>query len=516
MKKTVMKLLAAVVCIVMLASSLSSCTSLFFDDEFNFTGLDSLLSLIFGNDVRKEDNAFAIYTDAAGKHHVYVNGEEINLSLNEETVELHTSVDNWFAYVYDKGDYGTSVYVVYSDGSYDYIDYVYCVLCASPIYPAIVFADVAVETLYLVSGGSRSEITGYDIEDIDAIYMYDYGVTVVYYNDNKCYMFKDNETFVIFDKGMAPVGISDNGQYVFGKYRTGADNALYVYDYISEKFEKVPDSNRFLRITDISTNGSEILLITGEDPTIVSDSIDPNDGNADSNICSYVYNTKSKETYKLGEGIYYPKDIKGNVAVFGDFKDMYFDVYDDDGSGEHPIGTAYVDKKYNSETVSDHQGEINADGDYLYYLDDTRTLWQVDLGNGKERDIKNGVESFEVTSDGDVYVLTDADDLYYIKGKNQSDEKIDEDVAYITYYAGGEVLYYELNSRKVRLADGKKTDDTEFNGLPVFTNPIGEYTYVYTYDGVGNWSVYYTDDGETMERLTQSASRVWNVSSSEE
>lgn len=502
MKKTIIKLLAATVCVLMLTASLSSC--MFFDEDFNFTGLDGILTLFLGNDVKKQDNAFVMYTDAAGKHHIYVNGEEIKLSLDEETVELHISADNCFAYVYDKDVSGMDVYVVHSDGSYDYIGYVFSVLCASPICPAIVFADAYVETLYLVSNGIRSVITGYDIEDIDAICMSDYGDTVVYSNDNKCYMFKDDETFVIFDKGMAPVGISDNGQYVFGRYNTGGDNALYIYDCISEEVEKVPDSNRFLKITDISANGSEILFTAGKDPTVLRD---PAEG--DGAICSYIYNTKDKETYKLGEGIYYPKDIKGNVAQFGDFKDMYFDVYEDDGSGEHPVGTAYVDKKYNSETVSDYVGNINADGDYLYYLDATRTLWQVDLDDGKEKDVKNGVDSFKVTVDGNVYVLTDADDLYYVKGKNLRDEKIDEEVAYITYYTGNEILYYELNDRKVRAADGKKTEDTEFNGLPVFTNPIGEYTYVYTYDGNGNWRVYYTDDGESFDRLTNSAQEVF-------
>ncbi len=513
MKKTVIKLLAATVCIMMLAASLSSCMPMFFDDGYNFTGLDGILTLIFGNNVRKEDNAFVAYADAAGKYHIYANGEEIDtvLDFGGAEVKISPSADNWFAYVYS----GEEVFVIYADGTSELLTLSGEVICASPIYPAIVCKEYNDLYLHGDNGLSKVIVDG-NADGVENIYMSDYGDMVVYSKEGKSYMFIDDETFEILEDGMVPVGISDLGQYIFGRYVTGGDNALYVYDSISENLEKIPDSNRFLRIIDISTNGSEILFITGKDPTIVSDPIHPNDGDMDSDICSYVYNTKNKETYKLGEGIYYPKDIKGNVAVFGDFKDMYFDVYDDDGSGERPVGTAYVDKKYNSETVSEYEGEINADGDYLYYLDRANTLWQVDLGSGKEKDVKDSVESFKVTVDGDVYVLTAANELYFIKGKKLSDERIAENVAYVTYYTGGEALYYELNNREVWLAEGKKTEKTDFNGLPVFTNAVGKNTYVYTSDGVGNWSVYYTYKGEKTTRLTNSASRICNITFEEE
>ena len=115
MKRYFLKLLAAALCLVVLCSSLSSC-GLFFDEGYNFVGLDKILSWIYGEkDIKVEDNAFVCYFGEDEKYHVCVNGVEIDQPFKGE-VELNTSDDNWFAYVTDSYDGKVDIYVLYSYG----------------------------------------------------------------------------------------------------------------------------------------------------------------------------------------------------------------------------------------------------------------------------------------------------------------------------------------------------------------------------------------------------------------
>ena len=60
-----LKLFAALLCVIILAASLSSCTRLFTDDEGNFVGLEKIIAIALG-EYQKEDEADTLGGNVAG------------------------------------------------------------------------------------------------------------------------------------------------------------------------------------------------------------------------------------------------------------------------------------------------------------------------------------------------------------------------------------------------------------------------------------------------------------------
>ena len=504
MRGYVFKLLAAVLCLVVLCSSLSSC-GLFFDEGYNFVGLDKILSWIYGyEDAEVEDNAFVCYLGEDEKYHVCVNGVEIDQPFKGE-VELNTSDDNWFAYVADRYDGKMDIYILYSDAKIKLaVRAADSIVLISLLYPGVLYSSNGQLRLYDDYSGDLY-VTDLDRE-FDALFLSSYGGTVVYTLDGHTYMYDaGGESFEIFESGMVAVGVSGYGEYVYAKYADNDETSLYVYDYYTEEVSEISGSERFINILNMNENGDEVLFLTGRTKLD-----DPDD--TDYGLRSFVYDHEAKKTYLLGDGFYspvgeyYPLSGEGDVVSFADFNDMYFEVWDRVDGSMMPCSMAYVNRRYRSEIVCEESGVLDGKEKYVYYLDEENTLWQRDLKKGRDERVWVNVEDFAVTEDGDVYVLDASGELIYIKGRNLQDTTVARDVKAIKYYAGGDTLYFENAEGGVERCDGMETEKTELEALPQFINFNGKYSYVYCdeYDADGELvrrSIYYTDNGKDIVKV---------------
>ncbi|MBQ8850444.1 MAG: hypothetical protein IJ011_08955 [Clostridia bacterium] len=506
MKRSLLKLLSALICLSLICVSLSSCA--IFNMGVNILETTALFEWLFGNDRKVEDNAFIAYSDNDGVYHVCADGDEIEHDF-KGTVSMYPSDDNWFAYVFDEHEGGTDVYALYAYGELEsLVSSADRVVAKAAVYPGVVYIEGNDYRHYYDFSGD-SFITKVSDEP-ENIMISDNGDTVVYSIDGNSYMCYNGETSEVLRRGMVPVGVSGYGEYVYGKYADDDDTSLYFYDFYFETVTEIPDSRDFLDIIAMNDDGDEVLFLTGKsEMEIAADS----SLNVDYEWRSSVYIHDDEKTYLLGVGRYEPMDIKGDVAIFGDFKDMYFQVYTRTSMGSSvALRTVYVDKKYNSESIADNFGKIDEDEKYFYCVNDYGRLMQLNLKNGDEWRVRDDVVDFAVNEDGDVFVLDAFGELVYIEGKNFQDETIGLSVKSMVYYQGGDILYFEhLDGSVMQYKDGDK-EDTDFEVLPEFTNITGEYTYVLCdeYDVRENCyrTVYYTDNGEDFEKIAEVEYRI--------
>ena len=188
-----------------------------------------------GKDIKREDNAYMVYTDLDGLYHVMANGKEVKETFEGE-ITLVPSKDNSFAYIFEEivTEDGNNVYLMYilsgkklslveaeADKIIAYADYapgiIFKMGSIVQLYSENSFEDISSDSSasnFFISGDATTvvytEKSGRDGEQTQIKYFRNAG-----FNDI-------GET-----EGLIPAAISSDGRYV---YAYTEQNALYYID----------------------------------------------------------------------------------------------------------------------------------------------------------------------------------------------------------------------------------------------------------------------------------------------
>ena len=468
-------------------------------------------------DIKFKDNSFVTYSDEDGNYSVVANGKVLSTFENE--VELIVADDRSFAYLIEDGLDGVRIYIVTNkDIVAVTASPVSEVLATASLKPGVIYEDEDGVYLYTSKNGDEGRITkesGYSNWLISAD-----ASTVVYTaplesNAVEFYLciYKDNSEYKQ-TKNLTPVAVSADGSLIYGYGYTTNDitsRVLYVINS-DEDGRKVFVDDNFGGITAMNAEGNEIIYYTNETK----------------GITSYIYAFNEKKIDEaapssITRGIYTPVSVDPEVAVFGTFADCYLQgISDVSLTTGITSSTYYIAKDFSIQKVASATGKFSPDGDYLYYISESGALMQLDLGddNYNTEKIAEDIVDFAITEKGNVYHLSDGNRLRYYKLSTEKTTRISDDAEEIVMYENANTLYFTetenvniFSSKEGSSAETVKFDSTSVTGIPVFSNPSSDKTYVAFEDtDSGDWKLFYTSNSKKFKMIDNSCVEIPGMS----
>ena len=459
-----------------------------------------------GKDIRFSDDAYALYFDSENNVCISVNGKALDATFEGE-ISLREAKDRSFAYIEESSGDRHNVYILNGKTMEQVNISPVNVLAYCDFTPAVVYEYGGDVYLYTEKHGEEI-ITSNETALKFKFAISGDGNTVVYNetdisNGNKVYMYaftsgKISEKAAIgcypaFDNinSVSPVSYDGSYIYCYGYTKNEAQKKLYVVD-VDDNYTKTPvGEGVFGGITAMNKNGDEIIYYTVKDKENTS----------------HIYSAKKEVSYVIANGFFRPVSIDPEIACFKTFKGAYLQS----SSTQKESATYSLNNKYIPTKIASFVGTFDPRGDYFYYINEEKTLIQIDLNDKKltANRILSDVSDYAITQKGNLYIL-DADSTlrYYETGENKK-SPISMSVSEISMYHYSNTLYFsESDSVAIySTKEGSSKDSVEFNktaikGLPEFMNPNSSHTYVTVLDEDAGLGLFYTSNGRKFKAIS--------------
>ena len=470
-------------------------------------------------EISLENNAYFVFADAEGKNHVVSNGDIIRQTFDGE-ISIVPAKDYSFAYIFESvvGEDGAGVRMYVLKGKSlkqieAFADSVPTVLAAFE--PGIVYEQNS--RYYYYSADDHAPITANP--SADNFVISDDASIVVYTEESKkeegnteLKYFKNGGSKPVGPYNFTPVGLSNDGKYVFG---TSASGNLYYLE-ITKKADNTTKAKQissakngvFKAITGMNIDGKEIVFCTDSSKGTVS----------------YLYSMGSTEPTEIGTGIFTPISADRNVVCQTSFVNSYFEcvqtTFDEEGDSQSAVATYFFDKSAGARKMADTVGQFSPDKKYFYYVDETETLIRIPLDSKvfvKDAEtVQNEVSDFAVIEKGNVYMMLDDQDKGFIYFWDSSTKKSNR----ITYNAdldsmqlcANSIYFSETGDEGVTIyvsTNGSSKEVASFkNGIPTATPTIAmgadESAYAYFTEESGNVKLYFTENGKKFSFVAES------------
>lgn len=485
----------------------------------------ALFAAIFsspGKNILREDDVYAMYTDAEGVYHVLTNGKEIKTTFSGE-VSLVPAKDNSFAYIFEEttSEDGTSITNMYvlegkklttvqaiADSIIAYADYEPGIIFKEgnvvQLYSKDAFEDISSDSSannFFISGDASTvvytELTGKDNDKTHVKYFRRAG-----FND------------IGDTNGLKPVAISNDGRYV---YATDATNALYYIEVTKRgaKYEQkviIPSSQHtFGAVTGLNADGTEIIFYYNYAES--------------SNVASFIYKIGDKEYKTIAAGAFYYLPSDKEIVAPATFLDAYFvaerKVTDEDGNSRDVISTYYYGSD-GARKLADALGQFSPDGKYFYYTDIDSGLVRIPLSSkdfeADSKVIAKAVDAFVLTEKGDIYHYTkptasSGGKIVFREASDSTSKSIsprpDADSMFV---CGNSIYFSETVNDEIKIyrsTDGATKEEITFKKT-LIDSPLtiemgsGDKGYAYFVDVDGNTKLLYTSNGKSFEIVCDS------------
>ena len=476
-----------------------------------------------GKDIKREDNAYMVYTDLDGLYHVMANGKEIKESFEGE-LTLVPAKDNSFAYIFEEivtedGNNITLMYILKgkklslveaeADKIIAYADYAPGIIFKMgdivQLYSENSFEDISSDSSasnFLISGDATTvvytEKAGRDGNKTQIKYFRNAG-------------FNDIGT----TEGLIPAAISNDGRYV---YAYTEQNALYYIEvtksgtHFEEKSIIAANTAEFAGITDMNADGSEILF-----------NYSFKNGQ---NLGCYMYRIGDKRETKIGEGKFVYAPSERDVVAPATFVDSYLTatrtVTDEDGRTSTVNATYFYDGSKGARKVADALGQFSPDGKYFYYIESANSdLVKVKLSSkdfeADSKVITKAVDSFVVTEKGDLYQYSKTSSsggkITFKKAADTTSRSISNKATAGSMFICGNTLYFaETANDEIKIYtsnNGATKEEVTFKNIAFGSTFTAELNgngagYAYFVDIDGNTVLLYTEDGEDFDIVSKS------------
>lgn len=408
------------------------------DKKVIYTGIET--SGIIKNVCNLDRTIFAVLT--SDNELVVVNGTKVKTAA-EDVVDFEMSASGaGIAYITkDGGDYSLCLYKVSSKKSKTITDE----------YRMYAYSDIFFSEYnqYCISPDGKS-VAYFDIDSEEN------EATLMYFNGSKNIKITSSEVELL--------GLSNGGKYIYVlNQNDDGDQFLYSYNTKGERTKIDSCSSSTVYFNDDHT---QILFF--------------NDSK------SYI-SAKAKEGVKISSGSA-RLILAGNSATCDDdntypVEDLYGKVYRCYSDGKYNL---WIIKKNTDKSAKLASGvsqyTLDAEAEYVYYLNDESTLKVLKISHGdnasdKAKTIAEDVDNYVVTSDRSrVYFISD-NSLYSCSGKNGNGKRViaNDDVS--TYYLAlneKDVVYYVMDGDAYACSNGKKGTKvvTDCEGLIGYYNGV--------------------------------------------
>ena len=458
-----------------------------------------------GSDIEFSDNSYVVYTDAEGNTCINVNGKPLDATF-EGKISIRESADRSFAYVEETNGKRHNIYVLNGKTMEPITISPVNVLAYAEYQPAVVYEDGG--DVYVYTEKYGEEI----ITDNETALNFKFaisgdGSTVVYNetdveNGNKVHMFmftcgKSSEKvatgcYPAFDNINSTSPVSYDGSYIYcyGFTKSAGQKKLYVVD-VKDSFKKTAvGEGVFGGISAMNKDGDEIIYYTVSEKENIS----------------HIYNVKKNVSNNIAKGFFHPVSADSDIACFDSFKGVYLQ----NASSEKEGSTYYINNKYVPSKIAAFVGTFSPDGDYFYYVNDEKTLIQIDLGDKKlsSTRILSDVSDYAVTKKGNIYILDADSTLRFHEVGDNKKSTISKSVTKIVMYDYANTLYFEesdsvaiYSSKEGSTKDSVEFDKAALTGLPTFMHPQSSDTYVTVYDEDIGWKLLYTSNGRKFKLI---------------
>ena len=455
------------------------------------------VALSGGKNITYTDNTYVAFADGDGNYFVAANGSILEESFEGE-VEVIPSADKSFAYITDTTMDGINIYILEGKKLTEVTTSpVVEVVAYATLEPGVIFSENNKYYLY-------SEQTGEEMitrDHAQNMMISGDASTIVYTldsddgsGDTYLCVYTDGSPSKV-EKNCTPIAVSNYGDYVYGiaKDSNGIDN-LYVITTKDEESTVIENSTGIMGIIDMNVDGDEILFCS-------SNGTDCN---------TFIYNTKKNTTSSLAKYMLSPVITDPTIAIYDTFKNVYMAGYSLDGT---KAITGYVDKDFKWNNIVRAVGKIDAEANYLYYVNEDLSLIQLDLNdkdNSKNR-IDDDVVDFTITEKGNVYSLNKDKQLRFYKASTDDKDRIADDVGAISIYSYANEVYFSdaeavdvtiYTSKEGSDKDIAKLDSTQITSVPTFSDVNSKKTYAYYYDIDYGWMLFYTSNGKSFKLIS--------------
>lgn len=470
-------------------------------------------------EIRLKDNAYFTYTDSEGKGYVVSNGEVIKYVFDGE-VSIVPAKDYSFAYIFERITTeevsGVKMYILEGKNLKDIqalADDIPTIL--ADFEPGIIYEQNSRYHYY--SSDDHAPITANPTADNFVI---SNDATVVVYTEEskkeaghtELKYFKNGGSRVVGPYNFKPVGLSNDGKYVFG---TSASGNLYYLE-VTKKADKTTEAKQissakngiFKSITGVNITGKEIVFCT----------------DSSKGVTSFLYTIGKDEPTEIAAGLFTPVSADRQVVCQSTFVNSYFicaqSTFNEEGDTASSLSTYFFDKSEGARKLADTIGQFSPDKKYFYYIDENNNLVRIPLRSKdfvkSEEPILNSVSDFAVVEKGDVYVmLPDVDKgfIYFWDSSTKTNDRItyEADIdsmqfcgnsIYFSETTGeGTTVYVSTNGSAKEVATFKSGNPTV---MPTIEMGAIQTAYAYFTDENGNTKLYYTSNGKKFSLVANS------------
>ena len=477
-----------------------------------------------------EDTVYFAYVDSDGKYHVLVNGDELKQKFDNE-IELIPAADSSFAYILEKveddgnGASGTRMHILTGKKLESSVGLADDVIAFAGLKPGIIYKYKTTFSRY--TGDSDDPITRES--SADNFIISDNAKTVVYTATSR----QDEGVGILkyfqgsgsedMQANFTPLAISANGRYIYGTAdRTGS---FYYIDAKAKEIKPKRITNEsygsFGEITEMNTNGNEIIFYT----------------NTSKGIVSFFYKVGDKAPTTLAQGIFRLADTNPAVLTPSSFMGAYFTAqnttitYDEDGEpeiDEEGSFSTYCLKKDGALKVANAVGKFSPDEKYFYYIDENSQLVRTPLSSSDyEKNVEQVcgyITEFALTQKGDVYMFYSAGDdedepafLYYWDAStakrtiisNIADRDSMRICANTLYFSETKESAGEESTVVYTSTDGSEKTPAEFKSTnlekaPTVVMGVGSNGYAYVTDEGDTTKLFFTNNGKKFDLVSDS------------
>lgn len=351
--------------------------------------------------------------------------------------------------------------------------------------------------LCLYNVGSKKTVTA--VEDCDFTSMSYYGFELAPDGDSLAYYDFDVEEFeatLMFFNGKKSIkitssevellGLSNDGKYIYAIAENDGVDTLYAYNKKGDRDKIGVCTNSTVYFNDDHTQ----ILYLNEGKTYCS--VKGKEGTKLSSSKAALITSTDSASFSCGSAITYP------VA------DLFNHVYAVYNDGQYNLWLLKKNFDKSVKLVSDvSDWMLDADCEYVYYLDDNGCLCVLKISHGddasdKAKLLAEDVENYVVTSDRKkVYFISD-DALYSCNAKNGNSKKTvasDDVSAYYLVLNAKDVVYYILDGDCYACSNGRKGTKvlSDAEGLMGYGNGV-------VYAGTDD-TLYVTDGSKKLTKL---------------
>lgn len=471
----------------------------------------AVAALFDAGHITYENNAYVAFADGDGNFFVSVNGKVLDYEFKGE-VEVTPSANNGFAYVTDTSAEGVEIFLLNGKKLEPITSSpVAEVLSFATLEPGVIFREN--EKLYLYSEEVGEEMITKDATADNFILSGD-ASTLVYTaavensaGETYLLLYQDGSSTKI-TKNCEPVALSNYGDYVYGKALSKeGDYNLYLITAKNQEKLLVEKSSGFLSINSMNVKGDEVLFTTtnGKD------------------VYTCLYDLDDHETIQLAKTYLTTAVVDPSIAIYGTFKNIYLQGVNLDLAEGTATATYHLSKRFEVTKVSSYTGRFDRDGKYFYYINNDKTLVQLDLSDDTYT-VKNSIDEdvidFAITEKGNVYSLNEENQLRFYKLSTDKKARIADDITDISMHSYANEAYFTMSdgvdisvftSKEGSDKDLAKWDSTQITDIPYFSNPTSKRTYAYYYDVDNGWMLFYTSNGKSFKLISNDCGAINGV-----